>query len=202
MKKEAIEKDYEILSFLDYMKNIIYENHSGIIKKQGIYTDFATYDYCLKQYSIDSVRRLSDGVVFKIGDLCNPNDNYKRNKHVINRIWIDNWQNLRIISENYELSIDGIEHSKYLLFVAEDEIEVFDRDKYWFVDHNYNLYETIAHKDTILPQCISRFSTKEAAKEWVLHNKKLFSLQQVLNILNSNGLSGSIAKEFIKEAKL
>ena len=64
--EEIKEKEYEILSFMD--KNIIF-NLSDKVYQPNADIDFdCGLKYCLNNFKIHSIRRLSDGEVFTLGD--------------------------------------------------------------------------------------------------------------------------------------
>ena len=133
-------------------------------------------------YIIISVKRLSDNVIFSIGDLCNPIGEYSNNKHKITEIWFTNSGDLRISSDNYCLDINHIEHSKKVLFVTEDGVEIFKGDTYTVMFYDWELLEQEAITNYKLDNATLRFSTKEKAEEYVLYNKTMFSLQEILDI--------------------
>ena len=157
-------------------------------------------------YIIISVKRLSDNVIFSIGDLCNPIGEYSNNKHKITEIWFSNSGYLRISSDNYCLDINSIEHSKKVLFVTEDGVEIFKGDYYHSVNiDTYTLYEPESNGYASNKLIYKIFSTKEKAEEYVLYNKTMFSLQEILDIrqnyINAFDKNHDLKHLFINKAK-
>lgn len=63
------------------------------------------YNKLLENYEIYSVKRLSDGMIFTIGDLCNfRNSNYE-NRRIITKMW-ESSEQLRIDFMGVGLHID------------------------------------------------------------------------------------------------
>lgn len=131
--EEIIEKDYEILSFIvDSNKVILTRRQNNLFASvrsnvtNGFYSEEDILSNDPKRvdwiensddkygYSIYSVRRLSDGEIFTIGD--------KTNQGVINNILlVDN----NILFNQYVNSFKNIQHVKQPLFTTEDGVEMF-----------------------------------------------------------------------------
>ena len=179
------ELEYEILSIKSKSDGVLFKvNNWG---KDGTYLEEInpvknSLEYISKLFDIYSVKRIRDNVVFTIGDLCNPIGEYSNNKDNINRIWFCDPGYLRISSDNYCLDINDIEHSKKVLFVTEDGVEIFKGDNYTVMFYDWILLEQEAIKNFTLDNATLRFSTKENAQEYVLYNKPMFSLQEIGDI--------------------
>lgn len=206
--QEIVEKEYEILSFKDKYSNlIVYQTnlkHLYQAKNRGMKVSL---DFCLnkaKEYwDIHSVKRLSDGEIFTIGDKVKCWSGIHEIKHIFlldkdtNKIRF--WMKEQIGVENVPndnnpagFKIDSIEKSKTPLFTTEDGVDIFDgdtylenynsNDKYEF--SNYQRYRAV--KDGEEDYSISnsnclRFSSKEAAEAYIIVNKPCLSINDVEN---------------------
>jgi len=68
---------------------------------------------------------------------------------------------------------------KQPLFTTEDGVEIFESNTYWSVTDDFKLLVT--HSARILDYKIRAFSTKEKAEEWILYNKSVLSLNDLLS---------------------
>lgn len=76
---------------------------------------------------------------------------------------------------------------KQLLFTTEDGVDIFEGDKYFRIVSNFEIQQENAIKlgeHIYKSQNIIRFSTKEAAEEYILMNKPCLSINDVLTIQN------------------
>lgn len=76
------------------------------------------------------------------------------------------------------------EKPRKLLFISEDDVEIFEDDTFWCVDANgvgqFDICQNMTHWS------FKYFSTEEAAKEYVLMNKPLnVSVQELMNRLHA-----------------
>ena len=208
------ELEYEILSIIKKSDGTLFKVKNW--DKDGAYLKYTddyifnpsknSLEYILNNFIIHSVRRVRDNVTFSIGDLCNPIGEYSNNKHKITEIWFTNSGDLRISSDNYCLDINRIEHSKKVLFVTEDGVEIFKGDYYHSVNiDTYTLYEPESNGYASNKLIYKIFSTKEKAEEYVLYNKTMFSLQEILDIrqnyINAFDKNHDLKHLFINKAK-
>lgn len=179
--EKVFEKNYKILSFIN-VNNKIYQ-----LQKDGRYFNtelkYNDYQYCLNILKIHSVKRLSDGEIFTIGD--------KTNFGLISNIIINN-NNLSFYFEGkscgYELQI-LIKLKR--LFTTEDGVDIFEGDFVFQVKKdNYCLQYMSLGNNNISHQFDATkinnhlnliFSTKEKAEEYILMNKPCLSYNEVLN---------------------
>lgn len=199
--EEIVEKDYQILSF--YAKNISgkgddfvdpnyiwYETFKGNGKwsrKGHITAPYSTQEITNHNgYGIHSVKRLSDGEVFTVGDKIKGYDN--DNGFIISHIWIGSSNDL--VLANYPKNAKGFNRSCFIkgaikvktpLFTTEDGVDVYEGDKVFGIDRNWKVFEFNA-LCKIDNELFKRFSTKEAAEEYVLMNKLCLSINEVMNI--------------------
>lgn len=180
----VVEKDYEILSFYNKEGKSYYN-----ITTQGYYysepDSSRSFTYCSLYYQIHSVKRLSDGEIFTIGDKIdwgNISKSVLITKIELNRDQI-------VVFAKYHSNMEGslplniINKSKQKLFTTEDNVDIFeDKNHYfyvnknWYIDEIHNInklnYETY-HKNKPL------FSTKEKAEEYILIHKPCLSLNDI-----------------------
>ena len=203
--QEIIENKYEILSY--YFKNISgkgdyyvdptyiwYETHKGNGRwsRQGHVTKPYTTEEISNHngYGIHSVKRLSDGEIFTIGDELTEGtilrfnlSDYNDGIYADAERFIDNGMYTYV-----GLPLDKWVKSKKVLFTTEDGVNVFKGDKIWYYIHNNTtLYESIAstdyHNGTISKYIY--FSTKKAAENYIICNKPCLSFNDVWNISNN-----------------
>jgi hypothetical protein len=135
---------------------------------------------------INRVKRKSDGEIFAINDVVElaPNGYIK---HTIVAFKSEGGKlkvMYDIIPPNGTWNwLEDIKHSKTPIFRTEDGVDVFEGDKYWFVDASFEIIKATC----IVGGCKHPFSTEEAAKKYVLNNKLCLSLEEA-NSLNYNTL--------------
>ena len=191
--EEVIEKDYEILS--------IFGNENIPIKK----SDFINNGWNiflnnnLNGAKIHSVKRLSDGEIFTIGD--------KYKSDIINEIKtiesIDlSFDKIMIRPTGYGFSeLKNIIKLKKPLFTTEDGVDMFEnfivyavRPDYtlWCPKVTYNFIGNIINDYKI-------FSTEKAAEEYILMNKPCLSLNDIEKAWFMSVDSGPLMKHGLKE---
>lgn len=149
-------------------------------------------------YVIHSIKRLSDGEVFTVGDETQRGKIDGFSIHPTIGI-------LMVVIGNIGFSIRelAISPPRKPLFTTEDGKEIFSGDKYWTVFnedwvkdcHNLIAFEIYGPHDAVLaekypgipPNGQNCFSTKEAAEEYVLMNKPMLSLSDIKYAINPHG---------------
>jgi hypothetical protein len=173
--EEILSKDYEILSFI---------STEGSIAQLAYFTcerDFMGNDV----WKIHTVKRLSDGEVFCLGDICFPTTT-PSNKLPISEIWFTQSGDLRLSSDNYTMSIGGL--TKYeepkVLFKTLDGQEMKYGDKFYVVDTKYfKIFEAEAGITFKTEKWIKNsYFDKKFAEEWILNNKPVLSLNDLLSV--------------------
>ena len=166
----VVEKNYEILSVIT--------NNNKFIEK--VYNQDATIE---PYWKIHSVKRLSDGEIFTIGDEIIYNEIFPT-KLKIKSIQLFNGEIL--IHKDCTMNtnkLSEIQHYKEPLFTTEDGVDIFKGDKYWKVNNDLNLsnrQKATGSTSDLNPA--KYFSTKEKAEEYILMNKPVLSLKDVANI--------------------
>lgn len=215
--EEIPEKTYEILSFTD----ILIPNSTGILIKHsngrfgmtwGEYTEENQLDKLKLGKKIHSIKRLSDGEVFTVGDKIKTSvDNsfcfiYSFTLKDDNLI-IDCTHSFLAKEKNINL-LEDIEKIKNKLFTTEDGVDIYDGDEFYYVKFTeYNCtkgepFEVVKsnHSSFIYePQHEKYFSTREKAEEYIYTHKPQFSLQEIIDIVHS---STSINDIIIEAAKI
>jgi hypothetical protein len=172
--EKVIEKDYEILTYLHKITD-------QIVPSTNFAIDIFENEYSI--YKIHSIKRLSDNQVFTIGD------NIKNNETIKSIQLIDN--QIRIYSQNSFYYLKDIIKVKIPLFQTFDKIDIFEYDLYYQIDRflndlNIKCFNATTETNTTLPLweinksvCLY-FSTKEKAEEYILLNKPVLSLKDLL----------------------
>jgi len=218
--EKVVEKDYEILSF--YFHGGIYkktgetEKHYLTGKIENIFRIDKTKDGILtdgnlenkkfdKNFYIYSVKRLSDGEIFTVGDTIETciSDSccfiYSFNV-IENKLVIDHTHSYLL---NKKLPGTAPNHHLYLiskaekpLFTTEDDADIYPGMSVYCVSKEYSYEGFINSVDNSLVQSIKKsmsigykyFSTKEAAEEYILINKPCLSISDIKPILNHTQL--------------
>lgn len=206
---EEIIKEYEILSF----KSLKIKDYALSLKDGGYISIEGSRNVPLqemlanKNFEILSVKRLSDGEVFTLGDKVSATDNkYSRGNTIINSksgTWIPDFYNttvgsFKIIDDimcviysynnrDYGQPINYVKKLTKPLFKTEDGVEVFCGDSYWCVNtslHFWSLFKQTARERTMLGKGVKSFSTESLAREYKLLNQPLLSLDDLLSVWN------------------
>jgi hypothetical protein len=164
-------KEYEILSFI---------GGSGRIYNSDEVFNFG----CDGGPSIFSVKRLSDGEIFTVGDEIS-NSKYPRFKGKIEKFKRGD-STLQVYYDGFD-SLKDIQKVKPVLFTTHDGADVREGDRVWYFNQGYKLWDSKAdpkfHNDE---QRFHYFSTKEAAEEYILMNKPLnLSIREICNFQGS-----------------
>lgn len=183
--EEVVQKDYEILSFKEIQSGEIYTDCYGVYESHlNSYLEYVKNGVDI----IHSVKRLSDGEVFTIGDNCKLTGKIQSFK-------IDSKSNLCIVEfSSGEDILCFLEKVKTPLFKTEDGVDIYENDN-WFIVYipGYKgtrpLWTLYHSSDGALAiwlddLSIKRFSTKEKAEEYILMNKPCLSLKEVLELPN------------------
>lgn len=205
--QEVVEKDYEILSFkarnnyfaLTGIKqgsivNCKIENNTYKWETKYKSNQYDCYSrlnleeslrFILENaFDIYSIKRLSDGEIFTIGDkvINKTNSLYYG---IISEIYIRNNELepyvATTINGNMGLFLNNIEKTKQPLFTTEDGVDIFEGYTFYIIDDEnwqpciYQNYISINEYKNAL-----KFSTKEKAEEYILMNKPCLSLNDII----------------------
>jgi hypothetical protein len=138
---------------------------------------------------IHSVRRLSDGEVFTVGDKVRvqpESGNWHREYDIL--YFQANGNKMKVCSDQYTYFIEDLHKAKQPLFTTEDGKVIHIGDNYWVWDfgelnNTPNEIHPVANaSQTHKGDGVNRryFSTKEAAEEYILLNKPCLSVSDVI----------------------
>jgi hypothetical protein len=188
--EEVIEKDYEILSFIRKDNS----SYKGLIFKLNPITklynsnikasDRRLEHFFKKEFDIHSVKRLSDGEIFTVGDKVNGFD-LGRNVDLTTIILEDN-ELLIGLRDLGMYNINSLKHAKQPLFKTEDGVDIFKGQKVWYTNSTAsNIWDSRADEKYHNGKgCLKYFSTKEAAEEYIILNKTCLSINDIKTYLN------------------
>ena len=159
------------------------------------------------KYFIYSVKRLSDGETFTVGDRVT----YYGYKTNIKSIYYNEHNQLSFKVEGSVAPLTGVFSKKMhlskdiVLFTTEDNFSVYEGDKYYFIVLNENLHTNLIIQEHVCnwdnpkkpPLGAKQFYTKEAAEEWLLLNKLCLSINDVKNA-DKKPLFFSSLKQIVK----
>jgi hypothetical protein len=157
------------------------------------------------EQSISSVKRLSDGEIFTIGD--------KLTEGTILTFSLSDY-NDGIYADTIKVSGDdmyyycGLPLNKWVklnqpLFTTEDGVDIYSGDCFYHVDKEFRISQN--HGFSGISEKIFAFSTKKAAKNYITCNKPCLSFNDVWNISNNKSSDNNYViidkrklKEFVK----
>lgn len=185
--EEIKDKEYEILSWIG--NDVSSALEGKIYKNEPInYRDDKWHN---ERLNIHSVKRLSDGEIFTIGDKIKNKDT--RSGGLIKSFLLiteENYDNKVVgilsskigqiaVQANYNLPqfvLNEIERAKNPLFTTEDGVERYIDDKYYISLGGNTISEMVVkstHKTSNFKDGYKRFSTYEACREFMDRNKKI-----------------------------
>ena len=176
--EEVIEKDYEILSVF------IRRSERDIIRKLDLQDSDEYINSLIKcdGNSIHSLKRLSDGEVFTVGDKITYGRNTKGEGKIIesihflyNKIYMKYTDD---ICKYDDWLCKNFQHFKKPLFTTEDGVDIFKNTKFWYID-NFIIKTYITKEFSEIESSYKTFSTKEKAEEYILMNKPCLSINEV-----------------------
>jgi len=146
--------------------------------------------YEANNWKIQSVKRVSDGEVFSVGDTLNFGDigKEKITSIVISDAESDRGKNvLKFYNDNPSFGPwRGIEEiGKLKSFLSEDGVRIFDFDQYFSLHKcKFNIERHIRTCSSEDPEFLY-FSTREAAEKYAIMNKPCLSIKDVQSIYTS-----------------
>jgi hypothetical protein len=172
--------------------------------KPKVEWEIVAYDYCgqavsatnslinFYKYPIHSVRRLSDGEAFSIGDEVEYELLNKKNyKAVIESFDAIN-DNMYVCGNPFSFCINIADLKKVTkptpLFKTEDGVEIFDGEAFVYYVSNFRIRARKAKNMANMSN--KRFSNENAAEEYILMNKPLLSVNDVYGIVKRGEMSG------------
>lgn len=182
------EKDYEILKyndgFNDYFKK---ENSKWTINLQHEYDGKDLFNR--KDMFIKSIKRLSDGEIFTIGNKVS----YTGKKCSYNNFIIEDFfiRDDGILARNSSIGelIGDLKHVKEHLFTTFDGVNIFEGDEVWFLNSKMEIWHASKLYDKSLIKKLT-FSTKELAEAYIEENQFKYSEKDMLDF----GLHSAICR--------
>lgn len=207
------EKTYQILKFNCVNSDKSLSDQSFEIQENGLYY-WGASGYTLQQlldrpfrgpfiggFVIESVKRLSDGEVFTVGEEV---DDWGTKRVITGFSNETGWVTIPVVFDSYgKTDLTGIKKVKKPLFTTEDGVEKFEGDLFVPVNvsvddaDNYTIrglnseakpYNTKIQEEA-RKNGVLWFSTKEAAEEYILMNKPCLSVKEVVDILANYALT-------------
>lgn len=191
--EEVIEKDYEILTIKsDYGFNI------GIFKvkefdlQKGAYLKGPqadkfniardTISYILNNFKIHSVKRLSDGEVFTIGDKVRYKEGCSYGYFVISEFFLRRDGKILLQNDNKHICelLNDVEKLSEVAFTTEDGVDIHEGDTYFFIGTDDFIWKNKVYKRWAENNDLNefkRFSTEQAAKYYIKYKKVLFTTE-------------------------
>ena len=186
--EEVVEKDYEIVAMTNSEGTIMYFKDGWCTKRNDTVCIHRTpsLGYILRNginNNIHSVKRLSDGEVFTIGDL-------------ITGYWYIDARSIQTIkiciytgSIRFEQSggctyLSFAKKAKQPIFLTHDGKDIFEGDKVWWVNKKTfcSDYFVPTPSVTFFSDINAYFLTEEEAEEYIKRNKVLFTTEDGVGI--------------------
>lgn len=222
--EEVVEKKYEIIEihYLNENENTIikyangkaiYRNDNEKVDSTLTLTQFGETDW-KKYITITSIKRLSDGEVFIIKDIVTMFDWNAKDCFIEKFVEHTNGKIGIVIKQQdttsvYFNGLDTLQKVKRKpLFKTEDGVNIYENNIVYSVNKSFDLNRNVAGI-TVFNNC-KVFSTKEAAKEYILMNKPCLSINEILDSITAKNAfkhkwlydckeSVSILKDVVKE---
>lgn len=184
--EKVIEKDYEILKFIHngshgVEKGFIVKMKNG---KLDVHHQFLPESHYLnsKCWDIHSIKRLSDGEVFTVGDKVIHTNNVRTKKATIGSFGILSngiWFNTNI----YHVPLEYIDSKvKKPLFKTENGEDIYLGDEYYvLIKENNYIFSTTASRNHCKTKGQLNFLTQKNAEEYLDNHQKRYSKQDMLN---------------------
>lgn len=193
--KKVAEKDYELLSYTFDGTLCTKRDNGKYLRVDSTSKGGATLEEVLsfwrEGHAIHSVKRLSDGEVFTVGDKVGFKNH--SDEEVIESIVIiqDNlWLNF---SEDELCRLSGVKKLKQPLFTTEDNVEVYVGDVFCLVQKStLDIIKECRYK---ADSDFLTFSSIENAEKYIRDNKKKYSLKDMVKLANHWSYIESVTSE-------
>ena len=189
--EEVIEKDYEILSLL------LKKGYTYKVTKVDLSNSRGFIEALLNCYNnrIYSIKRLSDGKIFTLGDIIRHNNNVAYPIGELTKITIVNDTLFFESNRNYygfNANMCFISKVQQPLFITEDGFPIYQGDTYWCVNtapHLWSIFQQTAKERTILNKTVIAFKSVDLAQKYIDDNKpkvKLFTTEDGVDIFEGD----------------
>jgi len=195
--EHVIKKDYEITAYIDQHLKVWEKNNNNKFETFCRLSNYTEKEILATlKTKIHSVKRLSDGEVFTIGDKAITRLSNYGNIRVFeicqNKLYIKSDENATV----YDCKIKDLKIIKTPLFRTEDGVNIFEGDKTYSVNRHFTL-NAFRSNNGKEPSFVY-FSTKEKAEEYILWNKPRLSLREISNCYSITSYGFSRLKELVK----
>lgn len=196
---EEIIKEYEILTFMHKDRTVVHLRSDGFYHYPHVSSNLSTFTesdgLSEEAWDIHSVKRLSDGEVFMVGDTYTNNE-YPR--FGIRTITNFNVTNGSIYINNTSTELGRWSKCKTPLFTTSDGVDIFKGDTVWgiYVDDHKIFCVKATPSIEVYPWVHSTFSSEEAAKEYIFNITPSISLQDIKNYYKEYTKIGNIVNHF------
>lgn len=205
---EEPKKDYEIINLIK-----VKDKDTGKINDDINNINAWLKGYAQEYWKIYSIKRLSDGEIFKLEDEVKFYDTGygKLLKIEFESAPADKGTGkLCFVNDNIHLGkwwdISQLSKAKPILFKSRDGFDIREGDKVYGISiDNWNVFSGVVQKDNRYHReewKHGKFSTEEAAREYLMWNKPVLSLKDVTSIypgINKNHNAPSHQAEQLKE---
>lgn len=174
--EEVIEKTYEVLVWHQKETGAFIDKRNDTILYKEEYMNNGEW------YNIHSVKRLSDGEIFTVGDKvqCFSGFGHPCPPFTIKHLRIE----CNTVLTNGNRSINELSKCRQFLFKTKDSIDIYYGDECWGIRHDFSIYQINTKNDLTHIHTLS-FSTKEAAQEYADWNKPKYSLEDIRTAYNT-----------------
>lgn len=203
----VVEKDYEILTYQQQNGNQLFDLQDNGRYKTRLFNLNIEFEEAVfnKNNPIISIKRLSDGEIFTIGDKTGTPGNI----YPIAEFKISDTENTILVSSYYEngrsggynIRLKNVIKSKTVLFKTEDGVDIFEDKEFNCVNQHLYLFKEKGLHCIYLGPHIKIFSTKEAAEEYILLNKPVLSLNDYYSLFDEDIYDYGIGEKLKKLVK-
>jgi len=200
--EEVVEKEYEILSVIDANNEVWRKEKGGNSYFKG--SLWVLLESFGQNWRIHSVKRVSDGEVFTIGELVDFDDEENHKITSFGDLQTNNFWAFFNDKKQYGSNLSGIKKIKQPLFVTEDGVEIYKNQKYfglytgsWLIEEHENGIDYDINPEDVADSSYLTFSSKEKVEEYILENKPCLSIKDLM-ILNFTSLQLREIREIAK----
>jgi hypothetical protein len=211
--EKVIQKDYEVIEIQLPDETVLTYEGQECIKRSDKLSSQATYelDKCISdpKVKIQSVKRLSDGEIFTVGDKIEFTRGDEVCVRTVTSIYakedrlVIQHEKGTITNETIGGIFEEITKCKKPIFTTEDGVDIFKGDSVYVVDDKVQLldyrYINILSDGRVSGR--KYFSTKAAAQDYVISNAKLISIEDFNNAIATQYGNHNIRRYLIKLIK-
>lgn len=207
--EEVVEKDYKILSVL------LQRPDKHQIQNVSEYSDNGYVESLVNcaGNKIHSIKRLSDGEIFTIGDKITSSSFTKlSNIDEIKEFYIPNekfckmWSNQFTINDliivtniSWQVNLHHAIKVKQPLFTTEDGVDIFEGDDVYTVDLYFLQYIKEVNESQDYKTWRLTFKNKEKAEEYILMNKPCLSFMEIMSEISLTATGKKTLKSLIEK---